>query len=130
MSKLPRFIPRIRVEGDPEIARLQAEVERLTAELAIATAFNEANRGETVAMYGTVDAVFPEIPPEHVCTCTRRLDGWPTEDGWYWYHPKRLEYPYPIFVRDYEARLPPGHYLSVKRIVGTWYGPICEPGKG
>lgn len=86
-----------------ENARMQAEVERLTASAC-------------------------------TCTCTRRLDGPPTKEGWYWVvmtmHDTELGRPFHVTTCQTGARR--GELIAdtgwrVADMVGSWYGPICEP---
>lgn len=59
------------------------------------------------------------------CTCCRKLDGPPTEPGWYWWqvsHGTTFNDPRKINQMDINDGWP-GAFLNEV----TWYGPICEP---
>lgn len=78
------------------------------------SALAEAERGELLDM----DDV---IPP---CTCCRKLDGPPTEPGWYWQVSTGTMFngPRKIEQVDIDDGWPGAFSNEV-----TWYGPICEP---
>lgn len=145
-----------------ENARMQAEVERLSG-LLERQRVEEGTWGEPirslVANAGTMNSPvywqeYAEITNDllnqakaeiermtaSACTCTRRLDGPPTEPGWYRYDHKSwcgmIELGWePLIHRDGLMQLAviadsvecgfvgclPGE------MIGTWYGPICEP---
>ncbi|MGE4340912.1 MAG: hypothetical protein AB7E55_33920 [Pigmentiphaga sp.] len=61
---------------------------------------------------------------EASCTCRRKLDGPPTEPGWYWQVSTGTMFngPRKIEQVDIDDGWPGAFSNEV-----TWYGPICEP---